>query len=75
MVILTEQIKIISNNADVNVPGNYQVVYEVTDSDGNVTTFTSTVVVELINQPSERSKDTTNPPKDMQSGKNEVEKR
>ncbi|MBC1908134.1 DUF5011 domain-containing protein, partial [Listeria booriae] len=53
---LTEQIKIISNNVDVNVPGNYQVVYEVTDSDGNVTTFTSTVVVDLINQPSERSK-------------------
>lgn len=72
---LTEQIKIISNNVDVNVPGNYQVVYEVTDSDGNVTTFTSTVVVDLINQPSERSKDTTNPPKDMQSGKNEVEKK
>ncbi|WP_187120658.1 LPXTG cell wall anchor domain-containing protein, partial [Listeria immobilis] len=72
---LTERIKIISNNVDVNVPGNYQVVYEVTDSDGNVTTFTSTVVVDLINQPSERSKDITNPPKDMQSGKNEVEKK
>ncbi|MBA3924783.1 immunoglobulin-like domain-containing protein [Listeria rustica] len=38
-------IQVVSNNVDTGVPGNYEVVYEVTDSDGNKTTFTRTVVV------------------------------
>ncbi|MBC6298376.1 DUF5011 domain-containing protein, partial [Listeria sp. FSL L7-1517] len=69
---LTKQIKILSNSVDINVPGTYQIVYEVTDSDGNTTTFTRIVVVDSIKQPSEQPKDTTNPPSDRQSGKNEV---
>ncbi|MBC1515390.1 immunoglobulin-like domain-containing protein [Listeria immobilis] len=69
---LTKQIKILSNNVDINIPGTYQIVYEVTDSDGNTTTFTRTVVVDSIKQPSEQPKDTTNPPSDRLSGKNEI---
>ncbi|MBC1472891.1 immunoglobulin-like domain-containing protein [Listeria seeligeri] len=50
---LTESIQIVSNNVDVNTPGIYQVVYEVTDSDGNVATFTRTVIVEPIMPPND----------------------
>lgn len=42
---LTESIQVVSNNVDVNNPGIYQVVYKVTDTDGNVATFTRTVIV------------------------------
>ncbi|MBK1965497.1 immunoglobulin-like domain-containing protein [Listeria ivanovii] len=50
---LTESIQIVSNNVDVNTPGIYQVVYEVTDSDGNAVTFTRTVIVEPIIPPND----------------------
>ncbi|MBA3925592.1 immunoglobulin-like domain-containing protein [Listeria rustica] len=42
---LSDQVRIISNNVDVNTPGHYEVVYEVTDSDGNKTRFTRTVII------------------------------
>ncbi|PZG37670.1 hypothetical protein C1910_10220 [Listeria ivanovii] len=66
---LTNQVEIISNNVDINVPGNYQIVYEVTDADGNITTFTRTIVVQIIVQPQIQPSDITNPPINIQPGK------
>ncbi|MBK2003844.1 DUF5011 domain-containing protein [Listeria ivanovii subsp. londoniensis] len=66
---LTNQVEIISNNVNTNIPGNYQTVYEVTDADGNITTFTRTVVVQIIVQPEIQPSDITNPPINIQPGK------
>ncbi|PKK97759.1 MAG: hypothetical protein CVV57_10685, partial [Tenericutes bacterium HGW-Tenericutes-2] len=43
--LLPEHIKLVSSNVDVNVPGVYQVVYELTDSSRNKLTLTRTVTV------------------------------
>ncbi|EUJ48969.1 putative peptidoglycan linked protein [Listeria fleischmannii FSL S10-1203] len=43
---LTAQIQVASNNVDTSQSGIYEVIYEVTDSDGNQATFTRTVIVE-----------------------------
>ncbi|EUJ31254.1 putative peptidoglycan linked protein [Listeria floridensis FSL S10-1187] len=42
---LTAQLKVTKNTVNVNVPGDYEVAYEVTDSDGNKSTFTRLVTV------------------------------
>ncbi|MBC6310366.1 DUF5011 domain-containing protein [Listeria sp. FSL L7-1582] len=42
---LTGQIVVTSNPVDTSQPGNYDVVYAVTDSHGNTTTFTREVIV------------------------------
>ncbi|MBM5696286.1 DUF5011 domain-containing protein [Listeria seeligeri] len=69
---ITQNIQVTNNTVDTSKPGSYLVTYEVTDSDGNTTTFTRTVVVDSIKQPAEQPKDTANPPSGRQSGKNEV---
>ncbi|WP_159458139.1 MULTISPECIES: immunoglobulin-like domain-containing protein [Listeria] len=42
---MTDQIKVTSNTINKAASGTYEVSYEVTDSDGNKTTFTRTVIV------------------------------
>ncbi|EUJ25204.1 immunoglobulin-like domain-containing protein, partial [Listeria cornellensis] len=42
---ITSQIQVISNDVNPNVAGIYHVTYSVTDSDGNETQFTITVIV------------------------------
>lgn len=42
---ITSSIQILSNNVNRNVPGTYEVTYEVMDSDGNIAQFTRTVKV------------------------------
>lgn len=43
--VITNKIVVKSNNVNINVPGGYVVVYEVKDSDANVTTKTLNVIV------------------------------
>ncbi|EUJ42492.1 immunoglobulin-like domain-containing protein [Listeria riparia] len=45
---LTDKLVIVSNNVDTSQPGNYEIVYEVTDSDGNTSTFQRAVTVTEI---------------------------
>ncbi|MBC1486701.1 DUF5011 domain-containing protein [Listeria seeligeri] len=66
---ITNQVKIVSNNVDIKVPGTYQVVYEVTDSDGNLTTFTRTIVVQIIVPPSIQPSNISTPIIHIQSEK------
>ncbi|MBA3926701.1 immunoglobulin-like domain-containing protein [Listeria rustica] len=42
---ITNQLVVTSNPVDTGKPGDYDVVYEVTDSHGNTTTFTREVIV------------------------------
>ncbi|MDM0612557.1 DUF5011 domain-containing protein, partial [Clostridium perfringens] len=42
---LTNKIKVIKNNVNTNIPGKYEVVYEVTDSQGVTTTKSITITV------------------------------
>ncbi|EUJ43116.1 immunoglobulin-like domain-containing protein, partial [Listeria riparia] len=42
---ITAKIQVVSNSVDTSKSGNYEVTYEVTDTDGNQTTFTRTVKV------------------------------
>ncbi|WP_159101530.1 immunoglobulin-like domain-containing protein, partial [Listeria riparia] len=42
---ITAKIQVVSNSVDTSKPGNYEVTYEVTDTDGNQATFTRTVKV------------------------------
>ncbi len=42
---ITNQVKIIQNNLDTSKPGAYEIVYEVTDSDGNKTNFSRIVII------------------------------
>ncbi|MGC9268465.1 immunoglobulin-like domain-containing protein, partial [Listeria ivanovii] len=42
---LTKKVKITNNTVDVHTLGSYEVSYEVTDSDGNKTTFKRTVIM------------------------------
>ncbi len=42
---LTDKIEVTSNNLDVNIPGMYTIMYSVTDSDGNTTTFSRKITV------------------------------
>ncbi|WP_239257047.1 immunoglobulin-like domain-containing protein [Listeria ilorinensis] len=54
---LTDQLKITKNNVDTKVSGSYQVIYQVTDSDGHQATFERTVIV--TNAPVIEAKDQT----------------
>ncbi|UBH22194.1 DUF5011 domain-containing protein [Macrococcus armenti] len=42
---LTSEIKIVSNNVDTSTPGTYEIVYQVTDSQGNTMTLTRSIIV------------------------------
>ncbi|WP_246369346.1 immunoglobulin-like domain-containing protein [Listeria rustica] len=42
---ITGLVQIIKNNVDMNKAGAYEIVYTVTDSDGNTTTYTRTIEV------------------------------
>lgn len=53
------QIKIVSDNVNVNKNGTYKVVYSVTDSVGQTSTATSTVTVKYNNPPVINAKDQT----------------
>ncbi|UBH12954.1 immunoglobulin-like domain-containing protein [Macrococcus armenti] len=42
---LTSEIKIVSNNVDTSTPGTYEIVYQVTDSQGSTMTLTRSIIV------------------------------
>ncbi|MDM0612964.1 DUF5011 domain-containing protein, partial [Clostridium perfringens] len=42
---LTDEVKVIKNDVNTDIPGKYEVVYEVTDSQGATSTKTITVTV------------------------------
>ncbi|MBC6179060.1 DUF5011 domain-containing protein, partial [Listeria welshimeri] len=42
---ITGDIQVVDNPVDTSKPGSYEVAYEVTDSDGNKSTFTRTITV------------------------------
>ncbi|WP_271000815.1 immunoglobulin-like domain-containing protein [Listeria seeligeri] len=42
---LTSEVEVTSNPVNTDVPGTYEVTYEVTDSDGNTADYTRTVIV------------------------------
>ncbi len=54
---LTQDITVISDNVDANTPGNYQVVYQVIDSDGNTVTKNITVIVRTNQAPTINAND------------------
>uniref|UniRef100_UPI000E5091BE immunoglobulin-like domain-containing protein n=1 Tax=Paraclostridium sordellii TaxID=1505 RepID=UPI000E5091BE len=45
---ISKNIKVVSNNVNVNIPGNYLVEYSVQDSDGNISKCTRNVIVKEI---------------------------
>ena len=45
---ISKNIKVVSNNVNVNVPGNYLVEYSVQDNDGNISKCTRNVIVKEI---------------------------
>nr|WP_246569899.1 leucine-rich repeat domain-containing protein [Lentibacillus saliphilus] len=72
---LTDELKVIQNDVDTDVPGAYDVVYEVTDSADETTRLSIVVTVEAKEKenPEEEQKDPTKE-SDEQSNKTDVKK-